>query len=128
LADDGWYQENSAQWSHPVGRLRTNVRGLFDIHGNLLEWRHDRDGRLGDEPLVIDPLGVDRGADRVYRGGGWDDDAADSRTASRDPGTPSSRGTSGGFHLALSPSIQTAAEPGQAKASVGTEGVAEQRP
>ena len=130
LADYGWYQENSAQWLHTVGRLWPNVRGLFDIHGNLSKWCHNRFGRFGEEPLVIDPLGSDRDAIRVLRGGSWNGDAAYCRAAYRSADAPTSRDTNSGLRLALSPSVQTAAEPGRGAEPVGegTEGVAEQRP
>ena len=78
---------------------------------------------------MTDPLGVKGGVFRVLRGGSWLSDAAVCRTTDRNSGTPADRNTLLGFRLALSPSIETAAEPGQADASGGTEGAsAEQRP
>jgi formylglycine-generating enzyme required for sulfatase activity len=37
-----WYSGNSAGQSHPVGTLRPNDLGLFDLHGNVWEWCQDR--------------------------------------------------------------------------------------
>lgn len=96
------------------GDKLANGWGLFDMHGNVLEWCEE----------LYDPMG----AGRVLRGGSWGPGAANCRAACRNTITPAGRSTGGGLRLALSPSIQRAAEPGQAEASGGTEGVAEQRP
>ena len=38
----GWYMQNSRNRSWPVGRLRPNALGAFDMHGNDCEWCQDR--------------------------------------------------------------------------------------
>jgi formylglycine-generating enzyme required for sulfatase activity len=37
-----WYVANSPNESRPVGSLRPNDLGLFDLHGNALEWCQNR--------------------------------------------------------------------------------------
>jgi formylglycine-generating enzyme required for sulfatase activity len=41
LAKYGWYTTNSANGTRSVGSLKPNDLGLFDLHGNVLEWCHD---------------------------------------------------------------------------------------
>jgi formylglycine-generating enzyme required for sulfatase activity len=65
----GWSVENSDLWSHSVGRLRPNPRGLFDVHGNQIEFCHD-----GFREFVldaVDPIGAPEASYRVGRGGNW---------------------------------------------------------
>jgi formylglycine-generating enzyme required for sulfatase activity len=76
---------------------------MFDLHGNLYEWTHDLKGDFG-ESRQIDPLGSKIGSGRVLRGGSWGGDAAGCRSAGRGIGSSTSRGTIGGFRVALSPS------------------------
>jgi len=82
-------KKNSNNWSQRAGQLRPSVGGLFDIHGKLWEW--------------VDGWHT-RGAGRVIRGGGWFSGAAGSRAAHRSNVSPTSRNSSYGFRLALSPS------------------------
>jgi uncharacterized protein (TIGR02996 family) len=54
----------------PVGSFPANAWGLFDMHGNLLEWCWDRSGDY-PEKGVADPQGAATGHYRVMRGGCW---------------------------------------------------------
>jgi len=38
MAKYAWFSANSKSTSHPVGKLRPNCAGLFDMHGNVSEW------------------------------------------------------------------------------------------
>jgi formylglycine-generating enzyme required for sulfatase activity len=113
LAHYAWFQDNSEQWSHVVGQLRPNLRGLFDMHGNLYEWCHDwYASDLSND--ARDPMGADAGSDRVGRGGGWSGPATDCRSAFRSGGLPHDRNTLLGFRVATVPSASPPSHVSQA--------------
>ena len=75
FGDYGWYSGNSsvagaAKHSQPVGLKRPNPWGLFDMHGNALEWVQDwyGSGYYSSSPS-IDPRGPETSHARVFRGG-----------------------------------------------------------
>jgi formylglycine-generating enzyme required for sulfatase activity len=98
----GWYSENSGKKKHEPKRQRPNLRGLFDLHGNVYEWCHDWLGTYSSG-LAVDPAGPARGSLRVYRGGGWGNVAAYCRMAFRYGYQPTSRNTPLGFRPAQVP-------------------------
>ena len=76
LGKYAWYIENSQQrWMLPVGSLKPNDFGLFDMLGNALEWCQDRAAYYPtDRPLVEDAEQVGEVRDsesRVVRGGSF---------------------------------------------------------
>jgi len=127
LGQFGWFQENSGKHVHPPRELRPSVRGVFDLHGNLIEWTHDRFSDFEAESLT-DPSGSKRDSYRVGRGGSWEQWASNCRSAGRNSYLPTDRVDTMGFRLALSPSSESVVQVAK-PAGVGTEGAsAEQRP
>lgn len=74
LNEIAWYDGNSGDSTHPVGKKMPNAFGLYDMLGNVWEWCWDWDG---EDPAgeVADPVGPAEGSCRVNRGGSWFYDA-----------------------------------------------------
>ena len=73
LARAGWYgydAGNSSEKTHPVGQKEPNTWGLYDMHGNILEWTHDGFSDYSAEPQA-NPTGPDKAEYCVLRGGSW---------------------------------------------------------
>ncbi|MEM8914151.1 MAG: SUMF1/EgtB/PvdO family nonheme iron enzyme, partial [Planctomycetota bacterium] len=100
LGHFGWFSENSQRRIHSPRELRPNLRGLFDMHGNLYEWHHDW---YDEDPSqrVLDPVGPLTGSARGYRGSSWAAGDTSCRTANRNSNTPTFRASYRGFRLAL---------------------------
>jgi len=93
-----WYRWNSRNTTHPVGKKRPNEWGIYDLHGNVLEWCQDWYGSYPSR-LVINPTGPEDGLHRVIRGGSWYDDSHDVRSANRGCEPPDYSFLNVGFRL-----------------------------
>ncbi|GHT96275.1 hypothetical protein FACS1894116_13120 [Betaproteobacteria bacterium] len=99
-----WYDGNSGSQTHPVGQKKPNPWGLYDMHGNVLEWVNDwYNESYYSRSASNDPAGPSSGQYRVLRGGNWFYSAGGLRSAHRSDLTPDSRGDGSGFRLARSP-------------------------
>jgi formylglycine-generating enzyme required for sulfatase activity/tRNA A-37 threonylcarbamoyl transferase component Bud32 len=102
LHDYAWYRDNAGERAHPVGRLKPNRWGLFDMHGNLLQWCDDYyDAGFYQKVVLEDPQGPARGGRRVLRGASWNSTAADCRSARRGASQPAENGNDRGFRVVL---------------------------
>ncbi len=107
LSEYAWCIEDSRQrWMLPVGSLKPNDFGLFDMLGNVLEWcQNDWRYYPNDCPLLEDTEQVESrvvrdAVGRVFRGGSFLDNAHFARSASRSFDQPNDRSGSYGFRLA----------------------------
>ena len=67
----GGYEVNGRNLgTHPVGIKKPNALGIYDMSGNVSEWCNDWHGAYSIISQT-NPQGVNSGAKRVLRGGGW---------------------------------------------------------
>jgi formylglycine-generating enzyme required for sulfatase activity len=102
-----WYVRNSGVRSWPVGRLKPNDLGLFDMHGTVYTWcqeSYQGDYPAGKEGERIDDneggLIINSAVGRVLRGGSFIDLASFVRSAYRSRDVPATRGNVVGFRPA----------------------------
>ena len=108
LREYAWYAGNTfAERSWPVGQLKPNDLGLFDMYGNVWEWIHDLakpNGQMGAAEVRVDGEDASRTVSAQYprprRGGSYSYDASYLRSAHRGAYIPDERRDSVGFRVA----------------------------
>jgi sulfatase modifying factor 1 len=104
LGDYAWYNKNAfhigEQYTHQVGLKNPNAFGLYDMHGNVLQWCHDyfEEDYYKQSPAK-DPTGPTSGSSRVLRGGSWVNSSRDARSADRGRNVAGYRRGNVGFRL-----------------------------
>jgi formylglycine-generating enzyme required for sulfatase activity len=91
LGDYAWFGDNSDGKYQKVGTKKPNPWGLYDMHGNVMEWTLDQYDPAGYKGLGTDnPLNVSaKPYPQAVRGGSWMDPAEQLRCGARigsDPG------------------------------------------
>ena len=81
--DYTWYEDNSAEISHPVGAKAPNQFGLHDMMGNVWEWVNDWYEPYYKMRSKNNPLGPEKGESKVVRGGAFDSSAGALRITNR---------------------------------------------
>jgi formylglycine-generating enzyme required for sulfatase activity len=106
LGKYAWYSGNALSRSQPVGTLRPNDLGLFDMHGNVSEWVQDRvkayiktEGGKAAKDLE-DIFDINSKDYRVSRGGSFYVHTSLVRSAKRYSGAPATRSIDYGFRPA----------------------------
>ncbi len=96
LEKHGWFDKNSQNRSWPVGSLKPNDLGFFDLHGNVLCWcqeRYKKDPQgFGDKinQDIEDILSINNQDVRALRGGSFYNLASELRSAWRNANVPTS--------------------------------------
>jgi len=106
LAKYGWFMKNSGERTWPVGSLKPNDFGLFDMQGDVFTWCQDRyatyaveqSGKAAKDRENASPL-LDK-AGRVLRGGGFYSLPGNLRSANRAWHQPGYRINNVGFRPA----------------------------
>jgi formylglycine-generating enzyme required for sulfatase activity len=95
LGKYAWYQANSLdRWLLPVGSLKPNDWGLFDMLGNAYEWTQDMPFLYvpgEDKENIKDIKGIYNADSRVLRGGSFISHASLVRCANRTGVVPATR-------------------------------------
>ncbi len=101
IAKYAWCVVNSSSRLHPVGSLRPNDLGLFDIHGNAWEWCQDRAGSGSSAgPLSAVPEVVTDAGNRLAHSGGFGHGLLSVQSASDIDAVATHRGGDMGFRPA----------------------------
>jgi len=90
LDDHAWHFKNSKSHYHKVGLKMPNLFGLHDMHGNVAEWTLDayQVDYQNHSDGTSNPLALSKSRyPRVVRGGHWDADSEELRSAARLPST-----------------------------------------
>jgi formylglycine-generating enzyme required for sulfatase activity len=106
LSKYAWYDKNSHLRTWPVGSLKPNDFGLFDVHGNVYTWCQERyqsyskgNDDEGIEDKEDDSI-IRSTAGRVLRGGSFPTQASHVRSANRLIDVPTTGTSNFGFRLA----------------------------
>lgn len=102
-----WYGENTKNepYAHQVRLKRPNSLGLYDMHGNVVEWCSDKYGsNFFMMSPSTDPVGPESGDRRVVRGGSYYEPPVYCRSANRAGVLPSTGAFFLGFRVVCSQS------------------------
>jgi formylglycine-generating enzyme required for sulfatase activity/cytochrome c5 len=89
LDDYAWHEGNSNGKYQKVGLKKPNPWGLFDMHGNVMEWTLDQYAPYLPAPVRAPWVRATRPYPHTARGGSWMDPPERLRSAARTPSDPS---------------------------------------
>lgn len=85
LEEYAWFANNSEEKTHKVGLKKPNGLGLYDMNGNVREWCQDwyNENYYAKSPKANPIEDKDSDGQRVSRSGGWNRNAMNIRSSSR---------------------------------------------
>ena len=87
MGEYAWFFDNADGKTQPVGKKKPNPWGLYDIAGNCTEWTLDQYDPKFYSTLTAGVTNPWKAPSTLYprsvRGGSWDDDPKDLRSAAR---------------------------------------------
>ena len=89
----------------PVGSYAPNAWGLFDMHGNVMEWCLDSGAAYAAGPATDPLVSSSAFAGRIRRDGIWFSLANDCRSSCRNSYLPDLADRNGGFRVVLAPIV-----------------------
>ncbi|XZO02557.1 MAG: bifunctional serine/threonine-protein kinase/formylglycine-generating enzyme family protein [Microcoleus sp.] len=96
-APQGKYRQETTD----VGSFPPNAFGLYDMHGNVWEWCSDKWHDNYNGAPTDGSSWETGGSDRVLRGGSWNYNAVNCRSANRNRNSAGNRDSNIGFRVAL---------------------------
>ena len=95
-----WFDRNSEDHVHPIGRKKANDLGIYDMSGNAEEWCSDfYAGTYGSKNTVENPKGPNGGKSHVVRGGSWASNKDEISVTRRAAYLPDTKTNSLGFRV-----------------------------
>jgi formylglycine-generating enzyme required for sulfatase activity len=100
--ESAWFYDNSQFRTHPVGQLKPNINGIYDMLGNVSEWTMDiwcpdySDAPLDGSSLLGPPVEA-----RVIRGGSYERESSEMGPRMRDWYGESEAVTGAGFRIVV---------------------------